>query len=75
MRFFNDKSVAKHLFESLHKAYDIPFYDDSGKMVYSRKMRAYLVKDEGALEKLAAQKFEEDLLKKNEKSKEMSSIE
>ena len=75
MKFFNDKSVAKHLFEALHKAYDIPFYGEDGKMVYSRKMRAYLVKDEGTLEKMAAKKFEEDLGKKNDKSKEMSSIE
>jgi hypothetical protein len=32
--------------------------------MFKRQMRAYLVKDEGSLEKLAKQKFEEDLLKK-----------
>ena len=62
LKFYNSKFLAKQLFENLHKAYDVPFFDENGRHIYSRKMRAYLVKDEGTLERMAAQKFEEDLL-------------
>lgn len=39
----------------------MPFYDIYGQIKATRKMRAYLVKEEFVLEKLAQQKFDEDL--------------
>lgn len=60
----SDKERAKHLFESLYKTRDISIFDLQGNLKFERKMRAYLVKDEGTFEKLANVKFFDDLKKK-----------
>ena len=43
--------------------YDLPFFDDQARIIGHRKMKAYLVKDEGTLQRLAQQKFDEELAK------------
>ena len=52
------------LFKFLYLDSKLAMYDESGQEMFKRQMRAYLVKDEGTLEKLAKLKFEEDVLKK-----------
>ena len=42
----------------------MPVYDTNGDLKYQRKMRAYLIKDEGTMESLAKAKFYDDLKKK-----------
>lgn len=58
------KQQAKTLFTKLYKANEMPIYDHDGAMKFKRKMRAYLIKDEATMEKLANDKFQEDLKKK-----------
>jgi len=43
--------------------YDLPFFDDQARIIGYRKMKAYLVKDEGTLQILAQQKFDEEIAK------------
>mgnify|MGYP006893298900 CR=1 FL=1 len=52
---------AKKLFSTLYHSLDLPFFDEYGNIIGHRKMRAYLVKDEGVLQNLAQQKFDEEL--------------
>jgi hypothetical protein len=59
-----DKERAKLLFQKLYKASEIPIYDENGEVKFNRKMRAYLIKDEGTMEQLAQAKFFDDLKKK-----------
>jgi len=47
------RELAKKLFSVLYKLYFIPLYDFQGQFRDKRKMRAYLVKDESTLERLA----------------------
>lgn len=58
------KERAKFMFQRFYKASEIPIYDGNGVVKYHRKMRAYLVKDEGTMEQLAKAKFFDDLKKK-----------
>lgn len=58
------KERAKAMFQRFYKASECPIYDEHGVVKYYRKMRAYLVKDEGTMEKLAKEKFVDDLKKK-----------
>ncbi len=51
--FGGNKERAKILFEKLYKSAELPIYDNNGDHMYSRKMRAYIVKDEGTMESLA----------------------
>lgn len=62
--FDGDKERAKWVFSKLYKTSEIPIFDASGQIKYNRKMRAYLIKDEGTFEKLAQAKFFDDLKKK-----------
>ena len=66
LRIFHDKDKAKKIFISLYKEYELPILlaDKNGEQ-QTRKMRVYLVKDEGTLERMAKQKFDEDLRNKN----------
>jgi hypothetical protein len=41
------------LFSDLYKAQELPIYGNNGQERFRRRMRAYLVKDEGTLETLA----------------------
>lgn len=65
------------VFKSLHRDYEIPFKDELNRPKFKRQMRAYLIKDEGTLEMLASQKFEEDLQNKHKMNSKgaISSIE
>ena len=56
------------VFEILHRAKELIFCDELGINMFMRKMRAYLIKDEGTLERLAKEKFDEDLQNKNQKA-------
>lgn len=49
------------MFQNFYKAAEMPIYDNNGVILYQRKMRAYLLKDEGTFEKFALDKFNEDL--------------
>lgn len=76
LKIYKDRSRAKVLFTDLYKSQDMPFYNPNGEILFRKKMRAYLVKDEGTLELMARKKFDEDLLTKQELSRGgISSIE
>ncbi len=62
--FDSKKEGAKILFEKLYKSSELQIYDETGAVKYHRKMRAYLVKDEGTMESLAKAKFYDDLKKR-----------
>ena len=64
LKILKDKNRAKMLFSYLYQETKVTIFDEQGQELFKRQMRAYLIKDEGTLEKLAKQKFEEDLLKK-----------
>lgn len=53
IRFYKSKDVARTIFKSLHKEKEFSFYDNYNQFKFNRQMRAYLVKEEGILEKLA----------------------
>ena len=48
-----DRCKAKMLFEELYRAKEMPIKVESAEQIQYNKMRAYLVKDEATLEKLA----------------------
>lgn len=62
--FDGNKERAKRIFERLYKSTELPIYDCNGELKYNRKMRAYLIKDEGTMESLAKAKFYDDLKKR-----------
>ncbi len=49
----SDRGLAIAFFEKFYNMPQLPFYDESGKRLFARKMRAYLVKDEQTFERLA----------------------
>ena len=76
MKIMENRDLAKVLFENMYKLHSIPIYSTPDYILFHRKMRAYLVKDEATLERLAKEKFDEDLLRNQHISKgNISSIE
>jgi hypothetical protein len=63
IKIMHNKNLAKVLFENMYKLHSIPIYSTPDYILFQRKMRAYLVKDEATLERLATEKFDEDLLR------------
>jgi hypothetical protein len=61
----NDRPNAIKLFEKLYLMPQLPFYEGAhnhAKKIFSRQMRAYLVKEETTFERLAVEKYHEDEL-------------
>ena len=61
LRFYCSKDIPKAVFSSLYSDQNFIFTKEYGNQLLKRQMRAYLIKEEGTLEMLASQKFEEDL--------------
>ena len=56
----DDRSDAKFFFRTFYKMPYLIVIDKDGSPLFERKMRCYLIKDEGAFEQLAIQKKNEE---------------